>query len=364
MPDQSAADKTEQPTPERLQRARSQGQIPQSAEVSSALLILVLLVALTIWAPSLYGWFVLQVQQGLSWQTNGAMEHSPIGAVVHAKATESLWIIVPALLVGAAVSVLSGLLVGGWALTAEPLKPNLSHISPLRGLRSLLSFRSVVHLLVSMMKLTVILALVYQYLCDKLGACLQLRWNTPEQSLFAIARLVFGVSLRIVIALMAIALLDVVYQRWQYKRNLRMTRQEVKEERRQHEASPEVRGRVRAIHIEMVRRRMLQEVPEADVVVTNPTHVAVALKYEAATMEAPEVVAKGADLLAEKIKEIARAHGVPIVHKPPLARTLYATVKVGQPIPETLFVAVAEVLAMIYRLYNRRRNASGSVNRR
>jgi len=363
MPEESAADKTEQPTPERLQRARSQGQIPTSAEVTSALLVLVLLVALAISAPSLRRWFILQVQQGLSFQTTGAMDRSAIGSMVYARATESLRLITPIMLAGACISVLSSLLVGGWVVTSQPLKLNLSAISPIRGLKGLFSLQSLVHLLISLVKLTVILALVCDFLRDKLGACLQLRWSTPEQTLSATAHLVFGVSLRIVVALMAIALLDFVYQRWQYKRNLRMSRQEVKEERRQHEASPEVRGRIRAVHIEMARRRMLQEVPQADVVVTNPTHVAVALKYDAPSMQAPEVVAKGADLLAEKIKEIARTHGVPILHKPPLARTLYATVEVGQPIPETLFVAVAEVLAMIYRLYRRRRNTRGSTVR-
>jgi flagellar biosynthetic protein FlhB len=363
MPE-SAGDKTEQPTPERLQRARSQGQIPNSAEVPSALLVLMLLVVLAVLAPSLHRWFALQVQQGLSFPVAAGGERSVIASFVYAKAAESLWILVPVLLVMAGVSVLSSLMVGGWVLTADPLKIKFSQISPINGIKNLISLRSLVHLLISMAKLTVILAVSYDYLRDKLGVCLQLRWNTSGQIVVGIAHLVFGAALRIVIALMAIALLDFVYQRWQYNRNLRMTRQEVKEERRQHEASPEIRGRIRSIHIEMARKRMLQEVPEADVVVTNPTHVAVALKYDAATMQAPEVVAKGADLMAEKIKEIARVHGVPTIHRPPLARTLYATVEVGQSVPETLFVAVAEVLAMIYRLHNRRRRSTESVTRR
>ena len=133
-----------------------------------------------------------------------------------------------------------------------------------------------------------------------------------------------------------------------------MTKQEVKEERKQHEVSPELKGRIRAVQIEMVRKRMLQDVPTADVIITNPTHVAVALRYDAASMGAPEMVAKGADVLCEKIKEIARAHGVPIIHRPELARAIYSAADVGQPIPEALFVAVAEVLALIYRLRRRR----------
>ena len=209
-------------------------------------------------------------------------------------------------------------------------------------------------LAVSLAKLSVVLSIVYLYLRDKLPVCLSLGNAAPEGVLVGIARLVFGLLVRTTVALMAIAAIDLLFQRWRYKQDLRMTRREVLDERRQHEVSPQVRGRIRAAQIEMVKKRMLQDVPNADLVVTNPTHVAVALQYEPGTMDAPTVVAKGADLLSEKIREIARAHNVPIVQRPELARTLYSAVEVGQAIPETLFLAVAEVLAMIYRLRKKR----------
>jgi flagellar biosynthetic protein FlhB len=169
-----------------------------------------------------------------------------------------------------------------------------------------------------------------------------------------IARGVFGLVARVAVAILAIGLIDWVFQKWNYKKRHRMTKQEVRDEMKEKEVSPLIKRRIRGIQIEMVRKRMLQEVPQADVVLTNPTHVAVALRYDPPSMEAPMVVAKGPDLLSEKIKEIARIHNVPIVQRPELARTIYASVEVGEAVPETLFVAVAEILAMVYRTRKKR----------
>ena len=355
MAEKPAAERTEEATPERLRKARREGQIPQCKEVPSALTIAALLIALALSAPALLEWFASQARQGLSVRTCSSLDVASFSGLLHTKVAESLFAIMPILLALAAASVFASLLAAGWALSPKAVSPKLERISPVKGLKNLLSGRSLVHLTVSIAKLLVMLAIVYHYLQGKWETCLALRWATPGGIVVAIARLVFGLMVRAVIGLLVIALIDLIYQRWHYKRQLRMTRQEVKEERKQHEVSPEVRGRIRAVQIEMVRKRMLQEVPTADVVLTNPNHVAVALRYDTETMEAPQVVAKGPDLLAEKIKEIARTHGVPIVHRPELARTLYSAAEVGQAIPEALFVAVAEVLAMIYRLRSKRR---------
>ena len=168
------------------------------------------------------------------------------------------------------------------------------------------------------------------------------------------AKIILGLLIRVGIALLVIALGDALFQKWKYIEELKMTRQEVKQDRKDTEGSPQVKGRIRRIQFEMAMRRMLQEVPKASVVLVNPTHVAVALRYDAKTMEAPLMVAKGADHLAEKIREIAKAHGVPVIRRPELARTIYSTVKPGNPIPQSLYVAVAEVLAMIYRLRHKK----------
>ena len=360
MAEESAAEKTEQPTPERLRKAREEGRVPESKEAPTATMVLALLLALVLMAGRLYNWFAGVMGRGLAFVSSQPMDNANLLAACKALGAGALVLIAPVLLIAVGASVLSSLISSGWTIAPSALKLKWERLSPVNGLKNLFSARSLVRLVVSVAKVTLILLIVFFYLRGRLEQILTLRWASPQATLGGIAHLVLGVGARITVGLLLIALIDVLYQRWQYIKQLRMTRQQVKEERKQHEVSPEVRGRIRAVQIEMARKRMLQEVPTADVVVTNPTHVAVALKYEAATMDAPQVVAKGPDLLAEKIKEIARTHGVPIVQRPELARTIFATVEVGQPIPETLFVAVAEVLAMIYRLRGRRPKSSGN----
>jgi len=354
MPDKPASERTEEATPERLKKAREEGQVPQSRELPSAIMIAALLLSLALLGGGLFAWFTGQVRDGLSVRPPEALGFTGVEGVVRQKMTSALAAAAPFLLVAAAASIFASLLSSGWAFSPKAAAIKLERISPVRGLKNLFSTRSLVRLLISLGKLIVILGIVYAYLADNLPACLALRWAEPAGALVTIGRLVLGLMGRIAIGVLVLAGIDLLYQRRKYKKDLRMTRQEVKEERKQHEVSPEVKGRIRAVQIEMVRKRMLQEVPTADVVLANPTHVAVAIRYEAKSMEAPLVVAKGGDLLCEKIKEIARTHGVPVLHRPELARTLYAAVDVGKPIPEALFVAVAEVLALIYRLRRRR----------
>jgi flagellar biosynthetic protein FlhB len=197
--------------------------------------------------------------------------------------------------------------------------------------------------------------IVWFYLRSRLDMLASLRWAWSAQIIAATARIILGLVIRIGIALLVIGMADAFYQKWKYIQELKMTRQEVKRERRDVEGSPEVKTRIRRLQFEMTKKRMLQEVPRASVVLVNPTHVAVALRYDAETMEAPVLVAKGADLMAEKIREIARAYGVPIIRRPELARTIYSTVKLNGLIPQSLYVAVAEVLAMIHRLRHKKK---------
>lgn len=354
MAEKPASDRTEKPTPDRLRKAREEGRVPQSREVGSALVITVLLVTLALAGAHLYEWFVRQAQEGCRLQVDRPLNVELCQALFRTKVSQSLVVTLPFLLGGAAISCLASLIGSGWAFAPKALQWKAERLSPVNGVKNLFSLRSVVHLLVAVAKLTVILGIIYWYLHDKLDDCLAIRWCTPAGIVVATARLVFGVVARIASGLLCIAGIDLLYQRWHHKRQLRMTRQEVKDERKQHEASPEVRSRIRAVQLEMARKRMLQEVAQADVVLTNPTHVAVALRYDPSAMQAPHVVAKGAELLSEKIKDIARTHNVPILHRPELARTIYTTVEAGEAIPESLFVAVAEILATIYRLRKRK----------
>ena len=354
MPDRPASERTEEATPERLRKAREEGQVPQSQEIPSALMIGALLLALGIFGSATFDWLARSVREGVTVRPADALGSGQIAAAMRQNAAGALGAVAPFLVIMAAVSIFASLLSSGWAFSPKAVQLRFDRISPSGGLRRLFSARSLVRLLLSLAKLAVLVGIVYGFLRDKVATCLALRWTTPAGTLLGMSQLVFGLLGRIALGVVVIAGVDLLWQRRKHKRDLRMTRQEVKEERRQYEQSPEVKARIRAIQIEMVRKRMLQEVPNADVVLVNPTHVAVALKYDAASMEAPLVLAKGADLLCEKIKEIARSHNVSIVHRPELARAIYAAVEVGQPIPEVLFVAVAEVLAMIYRLRRQR----------
>lgn len=346
----STSDRTEQPTPHRLQKAREEGQIPQSNEVGSALMVIGLLIVLTLACPSLMNWFVVQAQQGLSPQPFGEQTAATFGSVLTAKAIDTLMVSVPFMLAAAAVSLAASLVVGGWSFSPKAVGFKFERLSPTKGFKNLFSGRSTVQMITTLTKLVVLSVLVYLYVQDNLEHCLALRWSMPAALLGEISRLGMGVMVRIAIGLTAIAGLELVYQRYSYKKQLRMSRQEIKQEQKQYELAPEVRGRIRQVQRQLAQRRMLQDVQHADVVLANPTHVSVALKYDAKKMAAPTLVAKGADLMAEKIKEIARGHNVPIVYRPELARSIFKTIDVGEAVPPALFVAVAEVLAMIYRL--------------
>lgn len=350
MADKPASEKTEQPTADRLRKARSKGQVAQSQELPSALMFVALLIVTTFMAPDLWQWFTVQVQEGLSLHRTGPLTEDTFLHLLRDKAAQTMWIMAPFLAATSIASVLGSVLVGGVTMSPEAIKWDLAKLAPSAGLKQVISPQSVMHLVTSLIKLAALVAITVAYLKDKMGLCLALTAATPLAALATSFELIFGLVARITILLAAIALGDVIYQKWQYKRQLRMTRQEVKEERKSHEGSPQVKNRIRSIHFTIMRKRMLRDVPKADVVIVNPTHVAVALKYDAAAMAAPSVLAKGADLMCERIKEIAREHGVPVIERPELARSLYASAEVGQAIPEALYVAVAEVLAMIFRL--------------
>jgi flagellar biosynthetic protein FlhB len=354
MADKPAADKTEQPTSRRLSKAQSEGQVPSSVELPSALSLAALLITLYLTGAHLIQWFSTQMREGMGCEH--AMFTNPEAFVgfMNSKFTAALWVMVPSFIAIVIGGLAANLIVSGFHVAPKALKMKLDTLNPVSGAKQLFSSRSVVQLLFSIVKLVFIGLIVYVYLKDKLDLLASLRWAWSTELMGALGELIFGVVARIVICVMVIGIIDAAYQKWKYTQELKMTKQEVKEERKQDEGSPEVKRRVRMVQFEMVRKRMMQKVPTANVVLVNPTHVAVALKYNARDMGAPVVVAKGGDVMAEKIKELARMHGIPIIRRKELARTIFNTVEVDQPIPEGLYVAVAEILAMIHRLRKRR----------
>lgn len=355
MPEQ-AAERTEQPTARRLSKAKGKGQVPQSQELTAIVTLLVLVAMITFMAPDLLRWFMFQIRNGISCENGVFADTKGFVDFISSKTIDMIFVICPILAALAVGSFISTVAISGLNYTPGALEFRFDQFNPVTGLQRLIDARSFVKLLLSVLKILFISLVVWFYLRSKLDMLAALRWAWSAQILIVIAKIVFGLMIRIGIILLVMGIADAYYQKWKYIEKLKMTKQEIKEETRDTIGSPQVRSRIRQIQFQTALKRMLQEVPKASVVLVNPTHVAVALRYDAKKMESPVLVAKGADHLAEKIREIARAYGVPIIRRPELARTIYSTVKLGNPIPETLYVAVAEVLAMIYRLRRRKAN--------
>jgi flagellar biosynthetic protein FlhB len=357
MPDDSAAERTEQPTPRRLRKARQQGQVPQSQELVSVVVLMVLVIMIALLAPNIFQWFVIKTEQGLSGQTSVFTDSKAFINFINNKVADSMLFISPILIALFAASVLTSGVVSGFNLSPQAVRFKWNSINPATVMKNLISTRSLVRLVASIAKLLFVSVIVYLYLHSKLNTLATLRWAWTAQIVLVIAKIIFGLCVRIGIALLVIGIADAFYQKWKFIQELKMTRQEVKQERKDTEGSPEVKTRIRRIQLQMSMKRMLQEVPKASVILVNPTHFAVALRYEAKKMDAPILTAKGADYIAEKIIQIGRSYGVPIVRKPELARTIYSSVEIGHPIPQTLYIAVAEVLAMIHRLRQRKKSS-------
>ncbi|HQG48714.1 MAG TPA: EscU/YscU/HrcU family type III secretion system export apparatus switch protein, partial [Sedimentisphaerales bacterium] len=297
MADKPAAERTEQPTARRLNKAREEGQVPQSQELAGAVTLLALLTALAAFGPDLLHWCKLKLQEGLSaGNTSEAFsDNQTFLHLVHGNTIEILLLLLPILAILTVGGVVASVAVGGLTFTPSALRLRWDVIAPANALGNLLNKRTLVHLLASILKLAFVSLIAWFYLRDKLEALAALRWAWSTQLLTATAGILFGLFLRIAIAILILGLADAYYQKWNYIQELKMTREEVRLERKDTEGSPEVKARIRRLQIEISMRRLRQDVPKASVILVNPTHVAVALRYDPKTMEAPILLAKGAD---------------------------------------------------------------------
>jgi len=355
MAEKPAAEKTEQPTPRKLQKARGEGQTPQSQDMISAVTLMVLLLSVALLGPGLFQWFKSKVTSGMSGQAGVFADSQAFATYLNARMVEAITVMLPILAALCVSVVLTSIAIGGATLAPSAIQFKWDSLNPATALGKLFNMRSAVRLLTSIIKLFLVSLIVWLYLHDKLEMLATLRWAWSLQIISAIAKITFGLGIRVGVGVIVIGLADTLYQKWQYTQDMKMTRREVKQERKDTDGSPEVKSRIRRIQMEMSMKRLTQEVPKANVILVNPTHVAVALRYEAKTMDAPLLLAKGADHQAQKIIQIARSYGIPIVRRPEVARAIYASVKPGQPIPESLYMAVAEVLAMLHRLRQKRK---------
>ena len=349
MPEETGQEKTEQATQRRREETRNRGQVARSTEVNSAALLLVGFSALLV--------FRRHILTGLEeliasmFRLSATFNVTPLSVqnLIYSMMVRFFSILMPVFLVIAVAGVVVNLFQIGFLFTGEPLRPKLNKINPGEGFKRIFSRRSLETLARDILKIVVVIWIGYSALKKVFPQVLKMV-DYPVEGIFAFTgSTVFSIAMKILIGYGVIAVLDYAFQRWDYERSMMMTRQEVREELKQTEGDPLLRARIRTMQREIARRRMMEEVPNAQVVITNPTEIAVALAYDAG-MVAPVVVAKGRRIIAEKIRQKALEAGVPIVENIALAQALYKAVDIGGPIPPELFTAVAEVLAYVYRL--------------
>ncbi|WP_258110248.1 flagellar biosynthesis protein FlhB [Alicyclobacillus sp. SP_1] len=346
----SSGEKTERATPRRRQEARREGNVPKSVELSAAIGLLGAMVVLRIVGGKVWGAWMEMFRHDIA---NAAAVHMTVEAVIEMLSSQVGYVIgglLPVVLVAFGLSILAGFVQVGPLFVPKLLLPKLNRISPISGVQKLFTARTLVESLKSILKLAIVVGVAY-YFIHKVIESIAVLPNTSVSVLVpAVGGIVFQLGLAVSLLMLGLAGLDFFFQRYEYEKNLRMTKQEVKDEYRQMEGDSRVKASIRRRGRALALRRMMQEVPKADVVITNPTHYAVALRYEVEKMSAPRVVAKGQDHLALRIREIAAASEVPIVENRPLARTLYTSVELGDAIPPELYQAVAEILAYVYAL--------------
>jgi flagellar biosynthetic protein FlhB len=344
-------DKTEAPTPRRRQEAREQGNIARSADLTAAVLLITIIFLLDWYGPGLVNalkTIMVEMLGGEGIRNPEADRALPPFLLALETAARAL----APLLIGAMfVAVLVNLAQVGLFFSFKRVQPQLSALNPLKGLSKIFSGRDgLVHMLMNFAKMVLIAMVAYSAIHGRLPLILSAQQLTFLQIFGLGTTIVYSIGLRIGMVLLVLAIIDYFYNRWRTEQQLKMSKQDIKEEMRRMEGDPQIKSRRRQIAMQRVMQGIRKNVPTADVIVTNPTEFAVALKYDADTMHAPRVVAKGTDYLAAQIRQLAIEHGIPILERPPLARALYRLVDIGQEIPEQFYSAVAEILAYVYEL--------------
>lgn len=348
--DSDDQEKTEAATPRRLEKAREEGQIARSRELTTFLLLACGIGALWTTGPLLYRQLGLVMEQAFLFDRARATEPAVLMGHLWLLGERTLMVLLPLFLILMVVALVAPVLLGGMLWSAKSLKPQMSKLNPIKGLKRLFSSQSLAELAKVVAKALLIGMVVTWFLSSRLGEFLALMTQPVDQALvnaMGMAALACGLM---VLTLVVVILIDVPYQLWHHAKKLRMSKEELKREHKESDGDPQLKGRIRSQQQAMARQRMMSKVPEADVIVTNPTHFAVALKYEEGRMAAPRVVAKGVDAVAARIRALGEEHGVPQLEAPPLARALYRHVDLDHEIPGELFTAVAEVLAWAFSI--------------
>jgi len=350
MAEASAAEKTEKATPKKRQELREKGEVAKSRELPSVAVLLSALIALSLFGSYTYYHIQVIMKGAFSLPTMNDMNISEF--IIFAQRVVSRFILALSPLLAAVfiTAILSNIMQVGFVLSGESITPKLSKIDPIKGFGRLISKQGFMELFKSLLKMVIVGGIAYLTVKSEMNNVAHLGEMDLNSIFIYIFIIFFKIFIRCILAMIFLVIIDFAFQKWDFENRNKMTKQEVKDEFKRTEGDPLIKSRIKSIQMEMARRRMMQAVPDADVVITNPTHIAVALKYNSSEMNAPKLLAKGAGKIAEKMKEIAEEHDIPIVENMELARNLNSLVEIGQEIPPVLFQAVAEILAYIYKI--------------
>ena len=352
-------EKTEAATPRRLEKAREEGQVARSRELTTFLLLLTGVGGLWSLSSHLYGHLGMAMEQSFLFDRSQAFDVAPMLSHVLMLAQETLLALLPLFLLLLVVALVAPMLLGGMVASAKSLQPQLSKLNPVKGLKRIFSVQALAELAKVIAKAVLVGTVVAIFLVNQIGQFMELMDLPIRQAIGKALQLAAMACGLMILTLVVVILIDVPYQLWHHAKKLRMTKEEIKREHKESEGDPHVKARIRSQQQAVARRRMMSQVPTADVVVTNPTHYAVALSYQDGKMAAPRVVAKGVDAVAARIRELADEHAVPMMEAAPLARALYRHVDLEAEIPVELYTAVAEVMAWAFSL--KRARAEGDV---
>lgn len=347
---EDGTEKTEEPSEKKLREAREKGQVPRSRELSTLLMTLSAALYLYLFGDDMMQSFMDLVTRGLSFDRDVAFDIHKLLDLVISILMEAFWMLVPFILLMVFVAIISPMLLGGWNFSTKAMAPSFSKLNPVSGIKRMFSLQALLELLKALAKFLLVISVATFFIFSVFGEILGLGVEPKNFALAHAAEIIVEAFIFVSLSLLVVAMIDVPFQVWNHTRQLKMTKQEVKEEFKQQEGNPEIKGRIRQVQREMSQRRMMEKVPEADVVITNPTHFAVALSYKPEQMAEPVVLAIGADFMAAQIRTLAKEHNIPVIEAPVLARALYYNADIDQPIPYDLFKAVASVLAYVFSL--------------
>ena len=343
-------ERTEKATPKRLEEARRKGQVARSKELNMAAVMIGASIVTFISGPAIADAMISMMRRGLVLDPAQIERPAAMVAALSVAVWHSLAALAPFLVTLMLAAVAGGVAIGGWAFSGQTMQPKLSKLDPIKGLKRVFGLKGLVEVAKAIGKAGVVGLAAFLVLYFAAGDILNLSVTPFKQAVAQSSILMMTVFFAACLSLLVIALFDVPFQLWNHAKELRMTRKEVQDEMKETEGRPEVKNKIRALQQEVANRRMLRDVPDADVIITNPTHFSVAVRYDEGSMNAPVVVAKGVDHMAAKIREIGELHNVTVFEAPPLARAIFWTTEIGQTIPEKLYVAVAQVLTYVLRI--------------